>query len=125
MGRAEIGEEVMSDKLQEIRERQERIIELEDHTCVDDADEFIACSACDELEALQLAERNESSRTIDYLLSRLLLAEKLAAALKTHRVRYSRNHGMPNPTPAFPTHVEFSLADWKIVESALSAWEGK
>jgi hypothetical protein len=31
------------------------------------------------------------------------------------KVRYSRDHGMPNPSEPFPTHVEFDLATWKAV----------
>lgn len=37
------------------------------------------------------------------------------------QVRYSRDHGMPNPSEPFPTHVEFDLATWKSVCDLRSA----
>jgi hypothetical protein len=32
-------------------------------------------------------------------------------------VRYSRDQGEPDPSPAFPTHVEISMEDWEHIRA--------
>jgi hypothetical protein len=56
------------------------------------------------------------SKALTDALARINRAKGLAAHGRT---MYSRDRGEPNPTPAFPTHVEISLQVWQELLAAL------
>lgn len=46
---------------------------------------------------------------------------ELREALAKRTIRYSRDRGEPDPTPAFPFEVVFSMKEWEQIEAALAA----
>lgn len=47
------------------------------------------------------------------------IIEKLDLALQAGKTRYSREQGEPQPTPAFPVEVAFTMSQWDDVLKAL------
>jgi hypothetical protein len=47
--------------------------------------------------------------------------QRLREALLCAKTRYSRNHGMPNPTEPFPFEVVFTMPQWKKVQQAMES----
>ena len=46
-------------------------------------------------------------------------SDKVKDLLREATVRYSRDHGLPDPTPAFPYEVVFSIAQWETLKYEL------
>jgi hypothetical protein len=45
---------------------------------------------------------------------------KLEDALKSATIRYTRDHGEPNPSPAIPYEVVLSIKQWNQIQGLLA-----
>ena len=48
-------------------------------------------------------------------------AERLKEALRQATIRFSRNHGEPEPSVAFPIEAVFTIPQWNAVQAALNS----
>jgi hypothetical protein len=71
---------------------------------------------------LSLATPHQSALESELAKARLEARRKALEVIEQYtRIRYSRDQGEPNPTPAFPVEVVISLEDWALIKRLLDA----